>query len=90
MIIHKSTAYFRQYILMHSISSPGEASENTLTNCNDAMFATQPFLGFIVDKLENKNFYTSVLSIFMSLIGAVLADTTFFSIVPLTVLILKT
>ena len=44
-------------------------------------FATQPFLGYIVDKLENKNFYTSVLSIFMSLIGAVLADTTFLSIV---------
>ena len=44
-------------------------------------FANQPFLGFIVDKLENKNFYASVLSIFMSLIGAVLADTTFLSIV---------
>ena len=44
-------------------------------------FATQPFLGYIIDKLENKNFYASVLSIFMSLIGAVLADTTFVSIV---------
>ena len=59
MIIHKSTAYFRQYILMHSISSPGEASENTLTNCNDAMFATQPFF----DCADNLSFIIRIIGI---------------------------